>query len=329
MRDTGKTQDTAWQDAATPQFKRHGVPDFFLDCVVALGSEDSTETIVWNASGFLYGHPVRVNKKTGSVGYQVYLVTNRHVFTDVKRMFVRCNPRGHQPAREFLLELVDTHGHPRWLTHARASIDVAVIPINFPLLREHASAVKFFVADRDAAPRARWRDLAVAEGNQVYVLGFPMGLVGGRRNTVIVRSGALARVHDTIEDRSSEFLVDVFVFPGNSGGPILLSRDDGPPLLIGLIRAYVPYQDVAISLQTQSPRVIFEENSGLASAHPIDCVTATIRRHRRLRPTGAGKSPTKPAARSAKPSESGTPRTPPRKPRQKPVPPSRKRQPPA
>jgi hypothetical protein len=37
-----------------------------------------------------------------------------------------------------------------------------------------------------------------------------------------------------------------------------------------VVSGYVPYQDVAISVQTNRPRVIFEENSGMAAVIPID-----------------------------------------------------------
>ena len=46
--------------------------------------------------------------------------------------------------------------------------------------------------------------------------------------------------------------------------------------LIGIIKSYVPYRDVAVSQQTGRPRVIFEENSGLAAAHSVDCIEETL-----------------------------------------------------
>jgi hypothetical protein len=100
-----------------------------------------------------------------------------------------------------------------------------------------------------------------------------------------VRSGTLARVRDLLARTSKIFLVDAFVFPGNSGGPVILKPEaiaiEGTkaqiaPYLIGIVQAYVPYQDVAVSLQTGRPRVIFEENAGLAAVHPVDFIEETI-----------------------------------------------------
>ena len=46
--------------------------------------------------------------------------------------------------------------------------------------------------------------------------------------------------------------------------------------LIGIVKSYVPYRDVATSQQTKSPRIIFEENSGLAAVAPVDHILKTI-----------------------------------------------------
>ena len=46
--------------------------------------------------------------------------------------------------------------------------------------------------------------------------------------------------------------------------------------LIGVVRAYVPYTDVAVSQQTGQLRMVLQENSGLAEVIPIDAVNETI-----------------------------------------------------
>lgn len=38
------------------------------------------------------------------------------------------------------------------------------------------------------------------------------------------------------------------------------------------MQSYETYKDVAISRQTRRPRIVFEENSGLASVIPVDRV---------------------------------------------------------
>jgi len=46
--------------------------------------------------------------------------------------------------------------------------------------------------------------------------------------------------------------------------------------LIGIVKEYIPYYDEDYSRQNQSLRVIFEDNSGLAVAHPVDHINQTI-----------------------------------------------------
>ena len=125
----------------------------------------------------------------------------------------------------------------------------------------------------------------IAEGNGVFVLGFPLGLVGKERNYPIVRHGIIARIQDWLRGDERTFLIDAAVFPGNSGGPVVLkpemttvsqTRRITHSLLIGMVRAYIPSQEVAVSEQTGRPKVIFEENSGLAEVEPIDVIRETM-----------------------------------------------------
>jgi len=134
--------------------------------------------------------------------------------------------------------------------------------------------VKAFPLDR-FLPQKR-----VNAGAPVVVLGFPMGLRSERYAAPVARRGMVAR------SGSDELMIDAFIFPGNSGGPVVYT----PPLkigggsggitvespyveiemIIGLVVNYIPFTDVAISSQTRRPRITFEENSGLCHAIPSD-----------------------------------------------------------
>jgi S1-C subfamily serine protease len=129
------------------------------------------------------------------------------------------------------------------------------------------------------------KNLEVTEGDFIYVLGFPMGIVAKDRQYVILRQGVIARIRDLFENRNTDFVVDAVVFPGNSGGPVILkpevisitgTKSNPKAGLIGIIKSYIPYQDVAISQQTNRPRVVFEENSGLSLVEPVDHILETI-----------------------------------------------------
>ena len=267
------------------------IPPYFADCVVAIGVDPlNDDERRWVASGFLYGDYVRDNED-GTKKYKVYLATNRHVFENLPNAYLRFNPISNEPAREYPLSLLDKNGAKLWFPHPKAEVDVAVIPINIKLLREHAMQVSYFQSVNNVANVDKLNELGVTEGDFVYALGFPMGIVGGERSTVIVRSGSIARIRDALVRANQEYLIDAFIFPGNSGGPVVSkpeafaiqgTKSQNAAYLIGIIKSYVSYQDVAVSSQSKRPRIIFEENSGLATVHPIDFVQEAIKGHVKL-----------------------------------------------
>jgi S1-C subfamily serine protease len=253
------------------------IPPAFLDSVVAIGFGDDPAARGYVATGFLYG------RRADETGYNVFLVTNRHVFVDQSAAWLRFNPEGGLPAREYRIPLKDGEGREAW--HSTDGVDLAVIGINAGMLTEHKIRFFFFEGDNHVLTLEQAKNEGISEGDGVFALGFPMGLVGGDRNFVIVRMGAIARISDALERASKEILVDIAIFPGNSGGPVITrpevvsvadTKAFNRAALLGVVASYVPYQDVAISTQTRRPRVIFEENSGLASIVPVDELVALV-----------------------------------------------------
>jgi S1-C subfamily serine protease len=260
------------------------IPPFFMDCVVAVGIPRA-ESTHWMGTGFLY---LNVQSRDGNNATgQPYLVTNRHVVEGFAEAKILANPQADEAARAFDMALVGDDGKPYWFAHPDPNVDVAVVPINYQVLTDNLMQVNLFQSDVHAAKRQNLSEVGAAEGDGCFILGFPMGMVGDRRASVIVRSGTIARLKDMLAG-ATDFLVDAQVFPGNSGSPVV-SRPEvvsiqgtshsGKAMLIGIVRSYVPYQDVAISQQTQRPRIIFEENTGLASVHPVDCIEQAIAVH--------------------------------------------------
>ena len=259
------------------------IPTSFVDSVVAIGLGASPNERKWVASGFLYGHFVKAEGKQKQ--YLVYLVTNRHVLEGQREVYVRCNPVEEEKARDYSLTLLDESNSPLWLASPDPEKDVAVIAINIQKLKQEGMRISYFRSDVHVASIDKLRELEITEGDFAYVLGFPMGLLGGERNFVIARSGAIARIRDTLARQNKEFLVDAFVFPGNSGGPVVSkpealaitgTKSQSSAYLIGIVKSYVPYKDIAVSTQTHTPRVVFEENSGLAAVHPVDFIEEVI-----------------------------------------------------
>lgn len=116
-------------------------------------------------------------------------------------------------------------------------------------------------------------DENVQPGTPSLILGFPMGLRSDDYATPIVRNSLVAL------KAPNYYMLDGFVFPGNSGGPVVympahqiggikLNNYIDKQMLLGVISSYLPYSDIAISKQTKRPRITFEENSGLCIVIP-------------------------------------------------------------
>ena len=153
------------------------------------------------------------------------------------------------------------------------------------MLKKELRKYAIFQSDLDVIGSEQLRNQGVTEGDGVFVLGFPMGMVDPEQQYVVCRAGVIARIRDLLEDKTTDFLVDAAVFPGNSGGPVILkpelaslsgTKAIGQAVLIGIVKSYVPYRDVATSQQTRRARIIFEENSGLAAVEPADHILTTV-----------------------------------------------------
>lgn len=257
------------------------IPPFFLDAVVAIGAKNEKGEITWIGTGFFIGRPTDENPNK----YWIYLVTNKHVLKDQKKIYLRFNPQSNENAREFEIDLIDNANIVTWTGHPVEETDVAVIMINFELLRAAQMQCAFFYSDKNAMTKKQMIELGISEGDFIFVLGFPMNLVDKNRKYVITRLGVIARIKNYLEGFSNDFLVDSAVFPGNSGGPVINkvefvaienTKAINKSYLIGMVQSYITYRDVAISLQTKEMRSISVENSGLASVIPTDYILETI-----------------------------------------------------
>lgn len=262
------------------------IPPFSFNCVVGLGVRQVDRSVEWVGTGTLVGR-LFGQDLSGQNRYHIFLITNRHVLNRLETLVIRFNPRDRSPARDFDVPLVDTGGNSLWKGHPDEDVDLAALGMDADFLIREGVRYDFFQMDRHGLDLAQMRESGVAEGDAVFTLGFPMGIVDGDRLYVIARSGILARLRDTLEGLRKDFLIDAFIFPGNSGGPVLYKPEivsiEGTPsvrrsALIGIVAGYLTFRDTAVSHQTGAPRIIFEENAGLAVVHTVDQVREVVER---------------------------------------------------
>lgn len=286
------------------------VPPKFLDATVALeqGSGDAFDAV---ASGVLVGFDTGACNTAGDSIFATFLATNRHVVEGEPFLWAKFS-RGDR-AKRFRMDLNDPKtGDRLWETHA--DYDVAVLPANVNMLAAEGADFAF-VTDSEMLDLAGMTAVGVSAGYEVFVLGFPMGLAGRERKYAIVRGGVIARLDEEIVRDTNGYLLDCLIFPGNSGGAVMLGPNprtlegSQPPTqsyIIGIVASYLPYIDVAISSQTKRPRVSFEQNSGLASVVPMDAIRAAVS-HRLDPPDNPADVPSQPIATEDEMPASGPP----------------------
>lgn len=216
-----------------------------------------------------------------------FLVRIANVFHLVTAKHVVVNPKTGKPTGEGLyvffnlrtggigyrkLDDIKRQWDVQWLFHQRHDVDVAMIPFGLNPEQDDVLTIPeelFLSLDR------------VHELYDIFFLSYQPGLQASNRIVPVIRSGSISLIN---EDKS--LYIDGAAFPGNSGSPVFLKPSpigfDGrsitigsDPLggkFIGVIGAYLPYREVAVSVQTGRPRVVFEENTGLSQVWSTDLV---------------------------------------------------------
>src|ERR1051325_11738305 len=130
------------------------IPPFYMNTVVAIGNKDNTESeIQWSASGFFYA---KQRERIGAEPQRsVYLVSNCHVLSNRKEIFLRMNPQGKEDAVEVLLKLDHMSLHP--------TQDIAVVPIDIEVLLKHKLNSACFEGTLHAANTKRMAQLRSEE----------------------------------------------------------------------------------------------------------------------------------------------------------------------
>lgn len=258
------------------------LPKQYLDAVVSIEILKGDKNYESIATGFLVGFSIGQKDQNGKELFRVFLVTNRHVFQGKNEVFIRCNASQYGSKR-FLLSLKDEKGQ-KWLTHPNEKVDAAVV-LTDPEFLKKQNLQFFWFSEYLMAFKSTIKGLGISQGDEIFIIGFPMGIAGVSRNYAIVRSGIIARLDDEIINSNFQFLIDASVFPGSSGSPVILkpsivgikgTKPVNKAYLLGIAKSYIPYREVAIDSQTKEPRVIFVENSGLAGVVPMDFIKEIV-----------------------------------------------------
>lgn len=246
--------------------------------VVFLGKENEKGEPEFSATGFLLGVEGIVHLTTAK-----HVVTDRQtgqfidngmlVFFNLKDGGFGARPIGHMKQR-FGVD---------WIFHERDDIDIAIIPFGLDPEKDDVKSIPdklFLTAD------------SLFELYDIFFLSYQPGIEPRQRLSPVMRIGTISLIND-----DQTFYVDAAAFPGNSGSPVFVKPsairfDEGgikigsDPLggkFVGVVGEYLPYREVAVSVQTRRPRVIFEENTGLSKVWSVTLINQILESDRMKR----------------------------------------------
>lgn len=252
-----------------------------LKAVVAIGTLDKRKRFVCTATGFLIGFLAKNSKDPTKRAYYIFLLTNRHVFEGKDGVHLRFNM--HNGKSEIVPQALKfPNKELRWLDHPNKNVDLALLNVVPQALIEHGIDYIFFNEEMFAYQR-NFEKMGVAVGDEVFALGFPMGFAGITQNFPYAKTGIISRFDKELLRSKKAFLIDSSIFPGNSGGPVLLKPTNtaltntkavSSTFLLGAITGYLPYREELWTHQTNPPTVVSleREHSGLSFVVPMDYV---------------------------------------------------------
>ena len=153
------------------------------------------------------------------------IVSNRHVANRLKTTTLTFTIKEHgRPSGKLVKYHTQYPTWQKWLCHPDSSVDIAILPL-MPIVNqikaEKGLDVFFMPFDTSMIPNdEQFRSLTQLD--EVAMIGYPNGLWDEVNNQPIFRKGAVATRPSMNYNGKREFLVDMSVFPGSSGSPILL-----------------------------------------------------------------------------------------------------------
>ncbi len=164
----------------------------------------------------------------------------------------------------------------KWVFHTDPKVDVAMIPF---LINTQDDDVRVMSDTLFLSPEKLF------ELYDVFFLSYQPGIAPRGKITPIVRNGVISLIN-----QDNTFYIDASAFPGNTGSPVFLKpsiirfgekgftigKDPVGGRFVGIIGEYITYQEVAVSSQTGRPRIVFEENTGLAKVWSVKFIQEII-----------------------------------------------------
>lgn len=193
-----------------------------------------------------------VGKPTDESGtkHSAVLVTAGHVLEDITDDVATLDLRK-KTDNEFSIYkheiAIRKEGRPMWSRHPDKNVDLAVMRVTLPV----DSYIKAYPTDFLSAGNSP-QQIGMSPGDQLFTLGFPLGIQCDPAGFPILRSGTIASFPVLPVESYPTFFLDMMVFGGNSGGPVFYmenTRRSGTgqsspilKLIVGLVTHHAHYE---------------------------------------------------------------------------------------
>ncbi|MBX9721352.1 MAG: serine protease [Candidatus Obscuribacterales bacterium] len=180
-------------------------------CSVSKVDQISNAKIIGSASGFFY------EANSG----KHFFVTNKHVVTGSgtntpERLRLKLHADTMDLKKSLDIEIpLFSSGKPVFLTDEQNSVDLALIPVDNISLKP---ALVTFISSKYVLPD----EFVVSAGEDVIVVGYPLGFSDSSHNLPLFRSASVASVYGVNFQGQERCVLDGNIQPGMSGSPIFM-----------------------------------------------------------------------------------------------------------
>lgn len=158
------------------------------------------------------------------------LVTNKHVIKNAIRgtLYFKEKDSLNRPAYGKAISIVLDKFENRWIFHPDSSVDLAILPIapyyQDALKASGGKAIYISFSEKNILPDSLLKTFSEIE--DVFMIGYPYGIIDDINNIPIVRKGITATPLYQNYRAKKEFLIDMPVYTGSSGSPIVFYNNN-------------------------------------------------------------------------------------------------------
>ena len=217
-----------------------------------LNSIDQLHYAVTRITAHYYDDGRRINSKVLKTGtgffYNnltndlLFLITNRHVILDEKKDYyanaimlrLHANENDLTKNADYYIHLYKKTS-PLWRNPVPPTADIVAIPIDTHDLNRRGLIYRSFASNNLLA-----EDIQLNVGEDVFIMGYPLGIYDEVHNLPLTRGGTLSSPYPIPWNRMPYFLIDSNLEEGTSGSPVMTKfrgtwhRRDGSQFHTGL-----------------------------------------------------------------------------------------------